>query len=183
MHEEVIISGFGGQGVLFAGQLLSYAGMKEGKHVTWLPSYGPEIRGGTARCTVIVSDEEIGSPLTDSPTAAIVMNLPSMEMFEPRVSPEGLLVINSSMVPRSPSRDDITTLRVPANDIAEELGNRRLANMVVLGALLEATGVVSLDSAIAALEESLPERHRHLLELNKEALRRGAEIARNSLPL
>jgi len=177
MHEQIIISGFGGQGALFAGQVLTYAGLKEGRNVTWLPSYGPEMRGGTARCTVTLSDEPIGSPITDSPTTVIAMNPPSMEMFEPRVKPGGFLFVNSSIVSTDSTRKDITTIRVPANDIAEELGNERMANMVLLGALIRATGIISMKSATAALEEKLPEKRRHLLPLNEEALRRGAEVA------
>ncbi len=175
MYEQVIISGFGGQGVLFAAQVLAYAGMKEGRHVTWLPSYGVEMRGGTARCTVTISDEPIGSPITNSPTMAVVMNPPSMEKFEPLVKPGGYLIINDSLVPAPCARKDITAIRVPANDMAKEIGNERLANMVLLGALRKATGIVSFDSLVKALEENIPERRRHLLEPNVKAIERGAE--------
>lgn len=176
MHEEIVISGFGGQGTLFAGQLLSYAAMEEGFHVTWIPSYGPEMRGGKARCTVIVSEEEIGSPLVSRPSAAIVLNIPSMEAFEPTVRPGGTLVVNSSLIPQQSERDDIRVTYARATDMAIEMGNVRLANVICLGALVKATGVVPLKAIEVALERHLPERHRKLLGLNKEALRKGAEL-------
>ncbi len=177
-QEEVIISGFGGQGALFAGQLLAYAAMDAGKHVTWIPSYGPEMRGGTAHCTVIISDDEIGSPLVRHPSAAIVLNIPSMDKYEPLVKPGGVLVVNSSLVPRRSEREEIRVVYVPANTIAEELGSARMANVVCLGALVEVLGTVTVEQVEAALDAHLPARKRDLLELNKQALRRGAEIAR-----
>lgn len=177
METSIIISGFGGQGALFAGQSLAYAGMDAGLHVTWIPSYGPEMRGGTAHCTVILSDEPIGSPLVSRPDIAVVMNLPSMDKYEPLVQPDGLLVVNVSLVERPAERDDIHVIGVPANDIAAELGNRRLSNMVLLGAMLEATGLMSREAIEQTLEAHLPERHQHLLDLNREALKRGAELA------
>ncbi len=177
MQEEIIISGFGGQGSLFAGQLLAYAAMGQGLHVTWIPSYGPEMRGGKARCTVVVSDEEIGAPLVRRPSAAIVLNIPSMEAFEPAVKPGGVLVVNSSMVPDESDRDDIEVIYVPASDTATELGNVRMANVLCVGALVDATGAVSVEAVEQALDDHLPERHRDLLELNKEALRRGVTMA------
>ena len=125
MQTEVIVAGFGGQGVLFTGQLLSYAAMDEGKEVTWIPSYGPEMRGGTANCTVVIADEEIGSPLVRNPKAVIAMNLPSLDKYEPVVQAGGLLVINGSMVNREVTRTDIRSVVVPANEIAEELGDRK----------------------------------------------------------
>jgi len=180
MQEEVIISGFGGQGALFAGQLLAYAAMDQGLEVTWIPSYGPEMRGGKARCTVVVSDQPIGAPLVRRPSAAIVLNIPSMEAFEPAVKPGGVLVVNSSMVPDESEREDIDVVYAPASDLATEIGNVRMANVVCLGALVEATGVVSLDAVAQALDDHLPERHRSLLDLNKEALQKGAALARGS---
>jgi 2-oxoglutarate ferredoxin oxidoreductase subunit gamma len=176
MQEEIIISGFGGQGTLFAGQLLAHAVMNQGFHVTWIPSYGPEMRGGKARCTVIVSDQEIGSPLVRQPSMAIVLNIPSMDAFEPLVKPGGTLVVNSSLVTRQSERDDIRALYIPASDMATELGNIRLANVVCLGALVQATSIVPLEAVARALDKHLPERHRSLLELNQEALRKGAEL-------
>jgi len=177
MQEEIIISGFGGQGALFAGQLLAYAAMDEGFHVTWIPSYGPEMRGGKARCTVIVSEEEIGSPLVRRPSAAIVLNIPSMEAFEPLIKPQGVLVVNSSLVPHESERGDLRLACVPATDRAIELGNVRLANVICLGALVQLTGAVPLDAIAEALDRHLPERHRELLVLNKEALHIGAQAA------
>ncbi|MGD2105262.1 MAG: 2-oxoacid:acceptor oxidoreductase family protein [Anaerolineae bacterium] len=179
MQEEIIISGFGGQGSLFAGQLLAYSAMGQNLHVTWIPSYGPEMRGGKARCTVVVSDKEIGAPLVRRPSAAIVLNIPSMEAFEPAVKPGGVLVVNSSMVPGESDRDDITSIYIPASDLATELGNVRMANVLCLGALVEATGVVSLEAMEQALDDHLPERHRDLLDLNKKALGKGARLARD----
>jgi len=177
MQQEIIISGFGGQGTLFAGQLLAYAAMDSGYHVTWIPSYGPEMRGGKARCTVVVSDEEIGSPLVRRPSAAIVLNIPSMEAFESAVKPDGVLVVNSSLVPQKSERTDVRAIHIPASDMATELGNVRMANVICLGALVQATGVVSLEAIAQALDDHLPERHRKLLGLNKEALRKGAALA------
>ncbi|MCC7352390.1 MAG: 2-oxoacid:acceptor oxidoreductase family protein [Anaerolineae bacterium] len=171
---EIIVSGFGGQGALFAGQLLAYAGMDEGKHVTWIPSYGPEIRGGTAHCITIISDEEIGSPFVRRPAAAIVLNQPSLEKYGPLVRPGGVLIIGGAFGEEHVSRSDIREIRVPAQEIANALGNTRLANVVCLGALLAATKVLPLEALERALANHLPERHRHLLPANKEALRRGA---------
>jgi len=178
METSIIISGFGGQGSLFAGQALAYAGMDAGLHVTWIPSYGPEMRGGTAHCTVILSDEPIGSPLVSRPTIAIAMNLPSMDKYEPLVQEGGVLVVNSSLVDRPAERDDIRVVEVPANDIADELGDRRLANMVMLGAMLAETELLPLESVEKALEGHLPARHRELLAANYQALQRGAALAR-----
>lgn len=177
MQTDVIIAGFGGQGVLFAGQLMAYAAMDGGWEVTWIPSYGPEMRGGTANCTVIIANEEIGSPLVLNPKAAIVLNLPSLEKYEPLVMPGGVLVANASLVNRPPMRTDIESVFIPVNEIAEEIGNRRLLNMVALGALLAKLPVLSLEEIEQALENHLPERHKKFLEVNKQALRRGAEFA------
>lgn len=177
MQTEVIISGFGGQGALFAGQLLAYCGLDNDLHVTWFPSYGPEMRGGTAHCTVIVSDEEIGSPVVRNPSAAIVMNIPSLERYKPLVKEGGVLVVNASLVDRSPTRDDLEVILVPANEIAEEIGDKRLANLVLLGALIERLGVLSVAKLGESLGKHIPEHRRNLLEGNLQALRRGAELA------
>ncbi|MGQ9466234.1 MAG: 2-oxoacid:acceptor oxidoreductase family protein [Anaerolineae bacterium] len=177
MQEEIIISGFGGQGTLFAGQVLAYAAMDAGYHVTWFPSYGPEMRGGKARCTVIISDQEIGSPLVRRPSAAVVMNIPSFEAFEPMVKPGGVLVVNQSLIPQKSERTDIRVLYVPASDLAMEMGNVRMANMICLGALVKTLGILPLEALEEALENHLAERHRKWLPLNKEALRRGTEFA------
>ena len=177
MQEEIIISGFGGQGALFAGMLLAYAGMDSGKNVTWIPSYGPEMRGGTAHVVVIIADEEIGSPVVRRPSAAIVLNNPSMEKYEPLVKEGGLLVYNSSLISGSPRRTDIRSIAVPANDIAAEMGSAKMANVVALGALAAATGVLPLEALAKALRDHLPESKRRLLEPNLQALQRGAELA------
>ena len=135
-QHTVILSGFGGQGILFAGQLLCYAGMAAGWEVTWIPSYGPEMRGGTANCTVVISDEPIGSPLIRNPKVAVVMSPEAMLKYEPLVQPEGMLVVNTSLVKDAPSRRDLCVIEVPASDLATELGNVKMANVVMLGALL-----------------------------------------------
>jgi 2-oxoglutarate ferredoxin oxidoreductase subunit gamma len=174
MQQEMIIAGFGGQGVLFTGQLLAYAGMDAGKDVTWIPSYGPEMRGGTANCTVVISDEEIGSPFVMNPSAVLAMNLPSLDKYEHLVKKGGVLVVNASMVNREVAREDITVVNIPANDIAETLGTKRAVNMVMLGALLGNSDILSLEELETALEDHLPERHKKFLPANKAALREGA---------
>jgi 2-oxoglutarate ferredoxin oxidoreductase subunit gamma len=178
---EVIISGFGGQGTLFAGQILAYAGMDAGKHVTWIPSYGPEMRGGKARCTVVVSDEEIGSPIVRRPFSAVVLNIPSMEAYGPAVRPDGVLIVNSSLIDLSSDRDDITVLYVPATEMATDMGNVRVANMILLGAWAVATGVVTPGQLAQALADHLPPDKQKLVSINQEALRRGVEVAREQL--
>ncbi len=177
-HEDIIFAGFGGQGVLFAGQLLSYAGMAENLHVTWIPSYGPEMRGGTANCTVILSEEEIGAPIVRHPTIAVIFNIPSMEKYEPLVKPGGLLLVNKSLVPAPSGRTDIRIHYIPASDIATELGNPRMANMIMLGALIGATDLVSLETVARQLDEHLSQRQRKWLTPNITALNKGAEIGR-----
>lgn len=177
MQTEIVIAGFGGQGVLFAGQLLAYAALDSGKETTWIPSYGPEMRGGTANCTVIIADEEIGSPLVRNPQAVIALNLPSMDKYEPLVIPGGVLVVNSSMVNRAPQRTDIQVIQIPGNEIAEQLGDKRMTNMVMLGALLTALPVLPLDAIEKALKLHLPERHHRLLPMNYKALQEGAGLA------
>lgn len=177
MHAEIVIAGFGGQGVLFAGQLLAYAGLAEGRHVTWIPSYGPEMRGGTAHCTVIISDEEIGAPLVRYPTAAIVLNAPSFERYGPLVKAGGVLVVDSSLIAGHAGRIEIREIDLPAKDLATELGFPQIANVVMLGALIGATGVVRLETMDTVLEAHLSARHREALEANQVALRRGAALA------
>jgi len=181
MHTEVIFAGFGGQGVLFAGQVLAFAAMDAGHDVTWMPSYGPEMRGGTANCTVVIADEEIGSPTVKYPKAAVVMNLPSLDKFEPLIAPGGVLIVNSSLVNREPSRTDLTWVMLPAQEIAELIGPRRLLNMVMLGALLEKLPILSFDEIKASLSAHLPERHKKLLPSNLDALDKGAAFARGEL--
>ena len=174
MQTEIVIAGFGGQGVLFAGQLLSYAAMDQGKEVTWIPSYGPEMRGGTANCTVIIADEEIGSPLVRNPQGVIVMNLPSLDKYEQSIKSGGVLVVNSSLINRAVERKDIKVLMIPANDIAEGLGEKRMSNMVMLGGLLANLPILSLTAIEKALQEHTPSRHQKFVALNIEALHKGA---------
>ncbi len=175
MQTEIMIAGFGGQGVLFAGQLLAYAALDEGLEVTWIPSYGPEMRGGTANCTVIIADEEIGSPLVRRPQAVVAMNLPSLDKYEPMLKSGGVLVVNSSIVNREITREDIRPVLIPGNEIAEELGDRRMTNMVLLGGLLANLPVLPLTALERALKGHLPARHQRLLPTNIEAIRRGSE--------
>lgn len=176
MREEIIISGFGGQGILFAGQLLAYAGLESDLNVVYFPSYGPEMRGGTAHCTVIISDEEIGSPFIRYPSAAIVMNIPSMERYEPLLKERGILVVNTSLVDRNPGRIDIEVIPVPANDVAEQVGDKRLANIVMMGALLGKSNILSVSAIENSLRKHIPENRRNLLDANIAALKRGAQI-------
>ncbi|TYO95602.1 2-oxoacid:acceptor oxidoreductase family protein [Desulfallas thermosapovorans] len=178
MFEGILIAGFGGQGVLSTGQLLAYAGMIEDKHVAWIPSYGPEMRGGTANCGITISTEPISSPVVSEPTVLIAMNRPSLEKFEPTVVPGGLILVNSSLIDIKTQRTDVRTVYVPANDMAEELGNGKVANNIILGALLELTGVVSNEGVLESLKKVLPPKHHNLIPLNGEALEKGRELAR-----
>jgi 2-oxoglutarate ferredoxin oxidoreductase subunit gamma len=174
MHHDVIMAGFGGQGILLIGNLLAVAGLKQGLRVTFFPSYGVEMRGGTANCTVTLSDREIGSPVTSRPLGVIAMNEPSVTKFAPRIRSDGFLVFNASLVPASVSTPDhIETVRVPCNEIALDLGDARLASMVALGAYVETTGIVTTSSLEAALGEVLPEKAKKLLPLNLKAIDAG----------
>ena len=177
MQKEIIIAGFGGQGVLFGGQVLAYAAMDSGKEVTWIPSYGPEMRGGTANCTVVIADDEIGSPLVKNPPLAVALNLPSFDKYEEVLAPGGTLIVNPSMVDRGAKRTDINVILVPCNEIAEEIGDKKLMNMVAIGALLTALPEVTVKDIEKALEAHLPARHKHLLPKNYKALKRGFEHA------
>ncbi len=179
MEQKVIMAGFGGQGVMAIGRLLAYAGMIEGKNVTWMPSYGPEMRGGTANCAVVVSEEEVGSPLISKDgTAAIVMNLPSMAKFEKELIPDGKLIINSSLINIEPTRKDLDVYYIEANELAAELGNSKVANMVMLGAYLEVTKAVKAESVLQAFVKVFGEDKADLIPLNKEALMKGAQAAK-----
>ncbi len=177
MQEELVFSGFGGQGVMFAGQLLAYTAMDEGFEVTWIPSYGPEMRGGTAHCYVVIADRPIGSPLVRNPRVAVVFNKPSFDKYEPLVAPGGLLVSNSSLIEQASRRDDILELRVPATEIADEVGSLKLANLVLLGAVLQARPILSLDALARGLENHIPSHRRDMLEMNIAAMQRGARFA------
>jgi len=173
MEEKIIAAGFGGQGVMLMGKLLAYAGMIEGRHVTWLPSYGPEMRGGTANCTVIISSTRIGSPYVTEPGNLIVMNQPSLNRFEDAVMPGGVVLFDSSMINRELRRKDVKAVKVAASKIAEGLGNILTANTVALGAFVGVKPVVSIDSLLVALDKVLPKRHEDLLTANTAALKCG----------
>jgi 2-oxoglutarate ferredoxin oxidoreductase subunit gamma len=175
MQNDVIMAGFGGQGILLIGKMLAYAGMHEGKEVSWLPSYGPEMRGGTCNCTVVISDRPVGSPVIQSPRAVVAMNLPSLEKFEPDMRPGGFLVINTSLINRGATRDDVEVIEIPANTIAQELGNPRGANMVALGAYVGATDAVSLEEVEAVVRQTFAAKP-SVIDVNLEALRKGYEI-------
>lgn len=178
MLQEIIVAGFGGQGVMSMGQLLAYAGMEEDKHVSWIPSYGPEMRGGTANCSVTISDVPVSSPLISEPDTLIVLNRPSLEKFEPDVKPGGLLLINSSLIDIDAKRSDLRIVKIPADDLAnEKFGNTRVANMILVGAFVAITQAVSINSVVGALKKVLPEYRHNLIPLNRQALELGMELA------
>jgi 2-oxoglutarate ferredoxin oxidoreductase subunit gamma len=172
MHTEIILAGFGGQGVLLIGKMLAYAAMKMGREVTWMPAYGPEMRGGTCNCTVVLSDRPIGSPISKLPHGLIALNLPSLDKFEDAVRPGGVIVVNTSLINRLPHRTDVTVVAVPANEVAIECGSPKAANMVTLGAYLGASSVVELDQVKAIVTESFAAKPK-LIEINHAALSRG----------
>jgi 2-oxoglutarate ferredoxin oxidoreductase subunit gamma len=178
METSIIISGFGGQGALFAGQVLTYGALDHGMNTTWIPSYGPEMRGGTARCTVIISDDDIGSPIVLRPDVALVLNLPSIDFLEPLMKPGGLMVANQSLIDRGFERDDFTGIMIPAQEIAEEIGDKRILNMVMLGAMLEVKPLLPMDVAKKALDDHIAKRHKHTVPANYEAMDKGEEYAR-----
>ncbi len=174
MQEEFLFAGFGGQGVMFVGQLLAYCAMDEGLEATWIPSYGPEMRGGTAHCYVVISDKPIGSPIVRYPKVVIAFNTPSFDKYEPIVAPGGMLAWNASLISQESQRNDIKHLPVPASDLAQELDNLRLANVVLLGAVLAAYPALTLDAMRRALNAHIPAHRRNLLPQNYEALDKGA---------
>ena len=176
MKQEIIIAGFGGQGVLSMGKILAYSGLMEDKEVTWMPAYGPEQRGGTANVTVIVSDERISSPILSQYDTAIILNQPSLEKFEGKIKPGGILIYDGYGIIEPPTRRDIQIYRIDAMDAANEKGMAKTFNMIVLGGLLKLRPVVSIESVIKALRKTLPERHHHLIPMNEEAIRIGMEI-------
>ena len=179
-YQTLVIAGFGGQGVLVIGNILAYAAMREGKHVTFLPIYGVEMRGGTANCTIVISSKQIGSPIVEKPHSAIVMNLPSLIKYEPKVLPKGLILINSSLIePGKASRQDVDLFPIPVNDLAVEMGNPKLANMVALGAFVEKTKWVEMASLFESLGKVLDERYHSLIPSNRKAIQRGAEFTQS----
>jgi len=177
MNERIFFAGFGGQGVILAGKIICLAAMREGRHVSHIPSYGAEMRGGTANCSVVVSDEQIASPLVPAPDVCVVMNTPSLLKFQKIVRPGGLLIWNESLIDVRPERTDIECLAVRANDIAEKAGSYRAANMAMIGALLRKRAVASLESVNAVLDEAVSARHRELNQVNHKALAGGYEAA------
>jgi 2-oxoglutarate ferredoxin oxidoreductase subunit gamma len=181
IHEEIVFAGFGGQGVLSMGMVVAYAGMIENREVCWMPSYGPEMRGGTANCIVIVSTDTISSPIVTSFDAAVVLNQPSMDRFESTVKPGGALIYDSTNIIVPPSRTDVIAVAIPASEEAIRMENKRIMNMIVLGALLGVKPVITVDSVIEALRTVLPARHHTLLPLNERAIWRGIELAKNNL--
>ena len=177
MLKEMIFAGFGGQGVLSMGTLLAYAAMKEGKEVSWMPSYGPEMRGGTANCIVNISDQPISSPIVSAYDVAIVFNQPSLKKFEPKVKKGGILIWESTTIKEPPSRSDILIYPIPAiKKATHDLKNVKVMNMLMLGVLVKKTGIVKKESVLQALKETLPERHHHLIPLNKEAIDLGMTL-------
>ncbi len=174
--EKMILAGFGGQGIMSLGQIIAYAGMIEDKNVTWLPSYGPEMRGGTANCNVIVSDQPIASPLVNHASTVVVMNKPSLEKFESHVAPGGKLYINSSLINVKVTREDIKVYYIPASDLAAKIGNVRVANMIILGAFLKNTNLLGHDSIHEALLKVLGPGKEHLVDINESALMKGESL-------
>lgn len=176
MKEELIIAGFGGQGVLSMGKILAYAGLMHNQEVSWLPSYGPEMRGGTANVTVILSDHKISSPVLNRFDTLIALNQPSLDKFEGEVKPGGTLIYDGNGITRHPLRQDITIYRIDATEKAAELGMGKTLNMMVIGGYIKVKPVVSLENVIDGLKKSLPERHHKLIPMNKKALAIGAEL-------
>jgi len=173
MEYNMIFAGFGGQGVLLAGQLVAEAGMNKGKNVTWMPSYGPEMRGGFANCSVVVSDEVIGTPIVSNPDILIAMNQPSLDLFGPRVASGGTIVYNSSLCKEAPIRDDVTIVPLPCNEMAASLEQPKAVNMPILGAVMEITNFFNIDDIKAVMTEKFGEKRPHLIDVNLQAIELG----------
>ena len=178
MKEELIIAGFGGQGVLSMGKILAYAALMDNLEVTWMPSYGPEQRGGTANVTVIISDSEISSPMLDNYDTAVILNHQSLDKFESKVKPGGTLIYDSCGIHKAPTRTDINVYRIDAMEATFEMENAKAYNMVVLGALLKIKDIVPVESVIKGLKKTLPERHHHLIPMNEDAIARGMSLVK-----
>jgi len=176
MTEEIIIAGFGGQGVLSLGQILCYGGVLEGKEVSFMPSYGPEMRGGTANCITIISDSKISSPIISKFDTLIALNQPSLDKFQNAVKADGLIIYESSTILNPPTRNDVEIIPVEAANEAAKLKNTRVMNMIILGAYLKKKPIISFETALEALKKVLPERYHHLIPLNKEAMEKGMEL-------
>ena len=176
MNEEIVIAGFGGQGVLSMGMILCYSGIIEDKEVSWMPSYGPEMRGGTANCIAIISDSKISSPIIATFDTVIALNQPSVDKFEKAVKPGGLLIYESTNVINPPTREDIDIVEIPGSSEAAKMKNTKIMNMIMLGAFLKKKPIIKFENIIAGLKNVLPERYHHLLPLNEEALNRGMNL-------
>lgn len=176
--ERIILAGFGGQGILFLGKILAEVGMRCGKHVSWLPSYGPEMRGGTANCTVIISEHSIASPLVTVPDTVIAMNRPSVAKFNVRIKAGGMLMYNSSLIERQEFRDDIRLVEIPASEIADELGNARVANLVMAGAYVKFSKLVTYEEMAKSLPSLIPARKKELMDVNTQAFERGYQFVK-----
>jgi len=173
MEHQILIAGFGGQGVVLAGNVLAQPALAAGKHVSAMVSYGAEVRGGTATCTVIISDDEIVSPVVDNPASAIILNQPSLDKFENDVVKGGLIILNSSLVDRDAKRKDIEVIKIPATELANELGNRKIANLVLVGAFIKKTKVLDINKVLEILPQAFPQSKQDLIEINKKALLKG----------
>ena len=177
MLQEVMFSGFGGQGVLTIAKNLSYTAMLEGKETCWMPTYGPEMRGGTCGCTVSVSDKPVSSPILEEYTTVVALNQPSLAKYEPKVKEGGLLIWESTNIHNGPTRTDINIVGIPAYEESNKMGNVLMMGMILLGAYIQKTGAISIEGVINALKKTLPERRHNLIPLNEKALKRGFELA------
>ena len=177
MTTQILIAGFGGQGVLFAGKCLAYEGLYENKQVSWLPSYGPEMRGGTANCSVILSDDPVGSPIVSTPDVLIAMNLPSLDKYEDATVKGGKIFVDSALIARKVVRADVDAYYIPATRLAQELGIPTLANMIIIGKMIKETGIVTLENACEAMKKVVSARHQDLLDANIKALQAGYNYA------
>ena len=176
MTHEILLAGFGGQGILFSGKFLAYDGLLEDREVSWLPSYGPEMRGGTCNCSVILSDTKIGSPIVSNPNVLVAMNLPSLDKFESAAVPGAKIFVDSSLIDRKVERDDVEVFYIPATKMATDLGTPTLANMVILGKMIKETGVVGFDAIENGLKKVIPAKKADMLELNLKALKAGYDF-------
>ena len=178
LYMDVIIAGFGGQGVMLIGNLLAYAAMEQGLNITYIPVYGPEMRGGTANCTVVIAQEDIGSPIINNPKSLIVMNQPSLDKFQPKLEDNGVLILNSCLVRPEDAQPRVRAFSIPANEIANRIGTVKMANMVALGAYVAATGIVPLEAVKKSLSHVIPAHYAHLVPKNEECLQAGFDCVR-----
>ncbi len=176
MTTNILLAGFGGQGILFAGKFIAYKGLTEGRELSWLPSYGPEMRGGTANCSVILSDDPVGSPIVSEPDVLIVMNLPSLDKYEKTVVPGGKIFVDSTLIERKVERSDVDVYYIPATSLAQQIGAPTLANMIMVGKFIKETGAVSHDNLDAALTKVVSARHRDLFDINLKAINTGYDL-------